>query len=186
MLDVARLDLVEAIHGRPEALQMLGLAAGGDGGERAAVKGAGEGDEAIALGRAVRRVVAPRRLDRAFHRFGAGIGEEHAIGEGDGAQPLRQPLLAGNAVQIGDVPELLGLGGERLDELGMGVTERGHRDARAEIEIALAFGCEQVGALAPLENEIAAGIGRKESRHGCGCLKTKLPPGAAAAGDSKH
>ena len=48
-----RRDLVEAVDRRPEALQMLGLAAGGDGGERPAVERAFERDEAIALRRAV-------------------------------------------------------------------------------------------------------------------------------------
>ena len=46
-------DLIEAIDRRAKALEMLRLAAGGDGGERPAVKGAFEGDEPVALGRAV-------------------------------------------------------------------------------------------------------------------------------------
>ena len=49
--DIAGGDMIEAVDGRAEALQMLGLAAGGDGGKRPAVKGALEGDEAVALGR---------------------------------------------------------------------------------------------------------------------------------------
>ena len=54
-LDVAeRRDLVEAVDRRAEAFEMFRLAAGGDGGQRAPMKGALECDEAIALGRAVR------------------------------------------------------------------------------------------------------------------------------------
>jgi hypothetical protein len=45
-----RTDLVEALDLRAEALEILLLAAGGDGGERAAVEGALEGDDAEALG----------------------------------------------------------------------------------------------------------------------------------------
>ena len=52
--DVAGSDMVEAVDGRAEALEMLGLAAGRDGGERPAVEGALEGDEAVALRRALR------------------------------------------------------------------------------------------------------------------------------------
>ena len=48
--DVAGLDMVEAVDRRAEAFEMLGLAAGGDGGEGAAVKSALERHEAVALG----------------------------------------------------------------------------------------------------------------------------------------
>ena len=46
----------------------------------------------------------------------------------------------------------------------MGVAERSHRDAGGEIEIALAAGREEVGALPALEGEIAAAICRKQGR----------------------
>ena len=92
--------------GRSKALKVLRLAAGGDGGKGAAVKGALEGDQPIALRRALRRVIAPRHLDRAFHGFRAGIGEEHIVGEGRLAEPRREPLLPRDPVQIRHVPEL--------------------------------------------------------------------------------
>ena len=66
----------------PKPSRYFCLAAGGDGRQRAAVEGALEGDDAVALGMAVGEVVAPRRLDRAFQRLGARIGEEHLVGEG--------------------------------------------------------------------------------------------------------
>ena len=44
--DIAGSDMVEAVDRRAEAFEMLCLAAGGDGGERPAVKRAFEGDEA--------------------------------------------------------------------------------------------------------------------------------------------
>ena len=59
----------------------------------------------IALGRPLRLVVA-RHLDRAFHRLGAGIAEEHRVGEARRAQPLGEPLALRDAVEVGDVPEL--------------------------------------------------------------------------------
>ncbi len=48
-LNVAEGNLVEAFDLGAEAFEIFRLAAGGDGGERAAVKGALEGDEPIAL-----------------------------------------------------------------------------------------------------------------------------------------
>ena len=61
-------------------------------------------------------MIAPRRLDRGLARLGAGIAEEHLVGERHGDQPLGQPLLALDAVEVGGVPELAGLLGQRRDE----------------------------------------------------------------------
>ena len=62
------------------------------------------------------------------------------------------------------MPELLGLLGDRLDQMRMGVAERVDRHARGEIEIALAVGRDQPSALAPLEGEVDARIGRQQMR----------------------
>jgi hypothetical protein len=68
-------------------------------------------------------------------------------------------------MQIGDVPELLRLLGQGLDEMRMRVTERGHRHATREVEIALARRRVEIGAFPAREGKLAAGIGRKEGRH---------------------
>ena len=57
-------------------------------------------------GCAVGEVIAARQLDGALAGFRAGIAEEHLVGEGHLAQPLGEPLLAGDAVEIGAVPQL--------------------------------------------------------------------------------
>ena len=88
---IANRDLVEPIDLRPEAFDIFGLAARGDGRERASMEGALEGQDAIALGMAADRLALARHLDRRLVGFGAGIGEEDEIGEGR----LRQPLLQG-------------------------------------------------------------------------------------------
>ena len=159
--EIAERHLVEAFDHRPEAFEIFLLAAGGERRQRAAVEGALEGDDAVALRLAAHRLVLARHLDRAFHRLGAGIGEEHHVGEARRAQPLGQPLGLGDAVEVGDVPELLGLLGERLDQVRMGVAERVDRDAGGEIEIALAVGRDQPRALAALEREIDARVDRQ-------------------------
>ena len=50
----------------------------------------------------------------------------------------RQPLLLRDAMQIGHMPEIFRLLVQRLDQMRMGVSERGDGDAAGEVEIALA------------------------------------------------
>ena len=80
-LEIAERHLVEAIHRRPEAFEIFRRAGRGQRRQRAAVKRAFEGDDAVALGMALGGVIFARDLDRAFHRLGAGIGEEHEVGK---------------------------------------------------------------------------------------------------------
>ncbi len=181
-LDVEAAHLIERIHGRTEALQMLGLATGGDGRERAPVEGAFEGDQPVTLRRTLHKVIATRGLDRALDGLGTGIGEEYPVCKCRGAKPLGKPLLLRDDVQIGDVPELISLLGQRLDEMWMRMAERGHRHAAREIEIALARRREEIGALPARESKLTAGIGREEGRHDVLVPEIKTPPGRAAAG----
>ncbi len=154
--------MIEALDRRLEALEQLGLAARRDGRHGAAVEGIVAGDDAIALGLADLVEILAHDLDAAFHRLGARVGEEHRVGEGRIDQPLGQTLLTGDAEHVRGVPQLLALTDQRIDQMGMGVAERGHRDSRGEIEIALALRGEQIGALAPLEREIDPGIDRQD------------------------
>src|SRR5262249_34834954 len=100
--------LVAAVGYRAEALERLLLPARRQGRERAAVEGTLERDDAVALGAAARRLILARDLDGALHRLGAGIAEEHRVREARRAQPFGQPLAFGNAIEIGDMPDLGG------------------------------------------------------------------------------
>ena len=104
------------------------------------------------------------QLDDAFHRLGAGIGEEHVVGEAHVAEPLGQPLAFGDAVEVGDVDQLPGLLGDRLDHMRMAMAERVNGDAGGEIEIAVAIGCGQPAALAPLESKVDPRENRQHMR----------------------
>ena len=94
----------------------------------------------------------------------AAIIIEPMQGEGGGDQLLRQALLSGHAVQVGGVPQLRGLVGERLEQPGMGVTKGVDGDSRSEIQISLAILGEKVGTLATDEGDIRPVIGGKQSR----------------------
>ena len=105
-LEIGERHLVEAVDRRAEAFEIFLVAGRGDRRQRAAVEGAFEGDDAVALGLAVGELIFARHLDRAFDRLGAGVLEEHGVGKGRLAQPVGQPLAFRDAVQIRDVPEL--------------------------------------------------------------------------------
>ena len=165
--EIGERHLDEAARDRTEAFEIFLLAAGRERRQRAAVEGAFIGDDVDALRMAGHRLIFARGLDRAFHRLGAGIAEEHQVREACRAQPLGEPLRFRNPEQVGDVPDLLGLLGQRLDQHRMGVPEHIDRNARAEVEIALAVGRGQPGALASLEGKVGTRISRQKIRdHG--------------------
>ena len=141
--EIAMRHLVETVHRRAKAFEIFGGAGGGERAQRAAMERALEGDDAIALGMALGEVIAAHDLDHAFHRFRAGIAEEHQVGKALLAQP-RGELLAIRALeQVRHVPELGRLLLQRRDQMRMAVAQRIHRDARGEVEIALAIGGDQ-------------------------------------------
>ena len=144
---------------------MLLLAAGRDGRQRAPVEGALERDDPMAFGLAPLVMEPARHLDRALQRLGPGVAEERGVRERMRDQALGEALLRLDAVQIGAVPELLGLGLEHRDQVRMGVTEQRDRDAAAEIEIASSGAIDQIGAFAALEGDIGALVDRQEGRH---------------------
>jgi hypothetical protein len=99
-------------------------------------------------------MVFARHLDGAFIGLGAGIREEHLIGEGCLDEALGQPLATRDAHEVRDVPDLLGLLDQRRHEMGMRISERIDRDAAAEIEISFASVVVKPRTLASLEGEV--------------------------------
>ena len=162
--EIAEQHLVEAIHRRPETFEIFRRAGRGQRRQRAAVKRAVEGNDAVALGVAFGGVIFARDLDRAFHRFRAGVGEEHEISKALFAQPRRQPLAIRALEQVRHVPQFCGLLLQRRDQMRMAMAQRIHRDAGGEIEITLAVGRDQPRALAALETEIDPGEYGKQMR----------------------
>ena len=90
--EVGERHLIEALDYGPKPVEIFLLPAGGERRQRAAMERALEGDDAVPLGMAGHRLVFTRRLDRAFHGFGAGIAEEGDVGKARGAQPLCHSL----------------------------------------------------------------------------------------------
>ncbi len=115
-------------------------------------------------GMALGEVIAARGLDGAFQRFGARIGEKHLVGEGRLRQPTAEALLAGHLIEVGQVPDLVGLILQRSDEMGMRMAQRIHGDAGGEIEISLAIFGDQPDALPAREPKGCTHIGFIERR----------------------
>ena len=85
--------------------------------------------------------VAARQLQRCFVRFGAGVREERAIGESQVGQAFRETQHRFIRVAVADVPELLALIVQHLEQFGMRVAERRHRDAAGEVDVVAAVAC---------------------------------------------
>jgi hypothetical protein len=155
-VEVAERQLAVARQARTEAVQIAGVARGVDRRVRAAVERAVEADDVDPLGLAVDHVVAARGLQGALDRLGARIGEEHHVGEGGRAQLVGQHFLLGDRVDVGDVPELLALGLQRLDQHRVGVAQAAGGDAGHAVQVLFAGGREQARASASLERQRGA------------------------------
>ncbi len=153
-------DPVEAFDRRTKPFQVLGISGSSDGRERAPVESALERDEAPALRPPARVVIAPRRLDGGLAGFGARVAEEYPVGERRRDEPLRQGFLVADAIEIGRVPELLGLLGQRRDEPRMRMAQYVDGDARCEVQVAVARTRDEPSALAALEDQILACVRR--------------------------
>ena len=128
------------------------------------MEGVVERDQFEAFGVPGVLVIGARSLDRAFHRFGARIGEEDRVGEGVLNQPTGEPLAIGDLIEIRRVPKFLGLRLKRRHEMRVSVANGINRDARAEIEIALACGRNQPSALASLKRKVHSREYRQKRR----------------------
>ena len=98
-----------------------------------------------------------RHLDRALHRFRTRVTEEHKIGKTLLAQPCRQPFAVRTLEQVRHVPEFCRLLLQGRNQMRVAMAQRIDRNAAREIEVALAVGPDQPGALAALEGEVGPG-----------------------------
>jgi hypothetical protein len=156
----------EAGQERGEAVAQLDLVGRADRAQRAAVKGVREGDQDVLLGPPVMVVIAPRRLDRPFHGFGARIGEKNGVGEGEIGKAPGVSLALRGAVQVGDVDQGRSLILDRPGEVRVAVPEQIDGDAAGEIQILLALLAEQINAFAAHRPDRRAGINGHKRRDG--------------------
>src|SRR5690606_23171759 len=133
-LEVVELDVAEARQQRLEALVHLLLARGADRRQGPPMEGVVEGDQLEPLLAAVVLVVGARGLDRAFDRLGAGIGEEHRVGEGQVDEALRELFPLRTAVEVRDVHQRRGLLLDRTDQPRVRMAEQVDRNPGGKVE----------------------------------------------------
>ena len=122
-----------------EAIGVGCLATDADGKEGTTVEALIEGDDLGLLLAKLFDGVAASQLESGFVRFGAGVAEVDLVGEGGGNQLLGQTQgrLVGH--DVGEVPQLLALGFQGLDQLGMTVTQTVDGNATGEVDILAPF-----------------------------------------------
>ena len=144
-----------------ERLAVGGLGREGQRAHGAAVEGALGGDEPGAAGPA-------GELERGLVGLGAGVAEEdtRVVGPAEEAdEALGQGDLWLGGEEVGHVAERAELGGDGLDEGGVGVAEGVDGDAAEQVDVLLAVGVPHVRALPAGEGQ----HGRAEGvHHGAG------------------
>ena len=115
-------------------------------GERAAMPGLLH-DNDLRIVDAALMTVQTCNLDGTFVGLGTGIAEERVIHARQFAQLLRQRGLLRHLNQIGGVDDFAGLLGDGFDEPGVRMTESGYGDTGERVEITLAVGIPEPGAL---------------------------------------
>ena len=108
---------------------------------------------------AARVPVAARELQARLDRFGAAVAEERARQPRQARQPLGELALQRVKEQVRRVQQRLRLLGDRARQARMRVAERGHADARQQIEVLAALGVEQTHALAAHERDRLPPVG---------------------------
>ena len=103
---------------------------------------------------------------RALKQYvlGLGIGSVAAL-YGVVALAMGETFLPFDTVKVRRVPQLVGLGLERLNEMGVTVAGHGHGDAAREIEILVAVLGENPNALAPIKAERLTRVGGQYRFH---------------------
>ena len=126
----------------------MGLPGGGHGGLGAAVEGVESGDYLVGAV-ALRLAVASGQLHGALDSLGAAVAEEHQVEAAVLDESLGQ-LQLGNGVElVGGLDQGASLLGDGLGDGRMAVAQLIHRPAGDEVQVLLAVGVPDLGAVAP-------------------------------------
>ena len=172
---IVEFEMAKAGEERVKSFLHLGLTGGGEGAEGAAVEGALEGEDFVAsvsilVGPGVTK--AAGKLDEAIVGLRAGVSEEDLTRKLQAFlhEALCEFCLLVDLVEIRTMDQFGGLLGDGLGEGVVSMTEGAGCEARAEIEVAIALGIPEQGALASHRRDGKLGVGREDvfSKFFCG------------------
>ncbi len=176
--DIVEIDIAEATGQRLVAFLVLRLGGSGDRGQGAAMEAATEGHNETLL-RAPALCAGPlaNQLDRHFIGFGAGIAQEHALGEARDVHQLLCQMQRRLAVEhVAGVPQLVGLLEQGSLQIRVVVAQAAHRDAGGQVDELATLRIPKSGALAALQHQLARAIHRQ----------VVIGQGQQRLGDSSH
>ena len=149
----------KARHHRSETFLDLGLARGGDAGQRAAMKGIFGRQNFVA---ALVMAEFPREFEEALVGLAAAVAKENLARPEEADQLLGQEALRLLVIKIGNVRELARLLDQRGDDVGRGVAQSADGDAGAEVQVAFAVDVPDARAFAALQGEVEPPVGRDD------------------------
>ena len=123
--------------------------------------------------------VEARDFDRRFVGFAARVAEERFLHARDRREPVGEPLLELDFIEVGGVDQPACLRSDRLDQPRVAVAESAHRDPGERIEIAFAMRVPYPDAGAALERNRQPFIGVHHVRHKLSVLKNNTAAVAA-------
>ena len=155
-------DHLEPIRQRFKAFAQLFLIGGGNRRHGATMKGVGKGDHLVPVRIARGIMVGQCGFQRTFKGFGAAVGEEHRIGEGQIDQALGQMFLRRRLVQVRRVHQRGGLLLDRGHQMRVTVAQAVDRDAAGHIQPLAPLRIVKIATVAAHRRHFAAAINGHE------------------------
>jgi hypothetical protein len=141
-----------------EAIGIFRLAAHGHGKESPAMEGIGKGNDLDLFRAEFLDGVTTRQLECSFVGLGAGIGKKHLLGKGGIHQLACQTQSRLVGQHIAQVPDLVGLFGQRLDQCRMRVANTAHGNAAGQVDVFLALLIPHARASATHRHKTGGGV----------------------------
>ena len=158
-VDVAGLDVLEALVEGAEVVVEHALSGGGQGSNGTAMEAVDQRDDIVAVSTVFVEAVLAGGLDGTLIGLCARVAEEHPALSGALAELFGQLAAGGGIVEVGGVLQLMGLLGDGLGPRHVAVTQTVDADAAGEVEILLSLRAFGVEAVALLEDDGVASVG---------------------------
>ena len=122
------------------------------------MEGLTEGNDLVLVGPVLVMGPTTRQLQRGLVGLATGRAQIDLVGEGTLGQLPGQLQCRLVGVDVGQVPQLVGLGLEGLDQDRVAVTQRVHRDAAGEVDVLAAFLIPQTAAFAAHRDDLLRSV----------------------------